>query len=712
MVGNLLKTDSWIDDEKRTHCSVCVQQFLPFRRRHHCRTCGEVVCAGCSGQHTIRLTDVNVECATRICTFCVIRATDASIKANENALQETLLNPRRLSAVSVLSLEAPPNFVWRDKQPTLLSAESDLTSGSVVQLWPQPVPIDESARLEMARHSAIRSTEADPTMNLLVSIVARTLECPVAFVGIMDSSMIWIKASVGLDDNITHIPRDGSVCAHTLLQDTTMIVNDTCTDKYFHAGDQVVGSDPMRFYAGTPIRVRGYCIGVVCALDSQRHCETSDAMRSTLEAVANILSEVIEQRMNSCCITPADDQATSPDKSRHSDLGYQRRRGNGTNLDLNASLSGLNLLSPLSKEATKFTDTDSLLSTHLPREYVDKITVNMDYFHQLQSGEWIRHSTGALDDNDSITTFVSYNHEFTRSSTEFYGSCHDTVARLLKYNDALLYQHIFTGMSRHCKLGPRTWVDDITLQPDFTTREPEDVRVLTHWRQYPDGSNVVVAIDATAGSKASEADLLFGWFVAPCRLDDHRNYTDVSCFVSQPSENQQDVSRDLVRRLTQAMAQTSDSPRSIVPSTLQTTPQSTAHDGDEPCHRKYSINASDDQGGLKSSDRFSTTVNVSGSSRGCSTEAVKPSTKVALSVKDAGSLAEQQHSDQTPKLNENEQMLLELLDRTISTQEILAQQQHEMAEVIELHGTQLERLSTALGRVESFLMENEKKNKP
>lgn len=38
VVANLLKTDVWVQDEMRTHCNVCVQQFLPFRRRHHCRT--------------------------------------------------------------------------------------------------------------------------------------------------------------------------------------------------------------------------------------------------------------------------------------------------------------------------------------------------------------------------------------------------------------------------------------------------------------------------------------------------------------------------------------------------------------------------------------------------------------------------------------------------------------------------------------------------
>ncbi|KAG1711958.1 hypothetical protein DVH05_009198 [Phytophthora capsici] len=157
---------------------------------------------------------MNVECETRVCTFCIIRATDASIKANEAALRETYSEHRRLPAVSVLSLAAP--VPQRHKQMALLSADSELTLGSVVQLWPQPVPANETARLEMARRSTIRSAEVDPTMNLLVNIVARTLECPAAFVDIMDDASLWIKASVGLDDRVTNIPREGCVCPDAL----------------------------------------------------------------------------------------------------------------------------------------------------------------------------------------------------------------------------------------------------------------------------------------------------------------------------------------------------------------------------------------------------------------------------------------------------------------------------------------------------------------
>lgn len=38
----------WQPDEEATHCSRCNSTFTIFRRKHHCRRCGKVVCASCS----------------------------------------------------------------------------------------------------------------------------------------------------------------------------------------------------------------------------------------------------------------------------------------------------------------------------------------------------------------------------------------------------------------------------------------------------------------------------------------------------------------------------------------------------------------------------------------------------------------------------------------------------------------------------------------
>ncbi|RLN72104.1 hypothetical protein BBJ28_00013837 [Nothophytophthora sp. Chile5] len=739
MVGNLLKTDSWVQDEVRTHCNVCVQQFLPFRRRHHCRTCGEVVCGGCSSHRTIRLTDVNVECSTRICTFCIIRATDASIKANEDAMRDTLADPRRLSSVSIFSLPPLPEHYRRAKQRSILSVDSELTNGSVVQLWPQPVPANETARLQVARHSTIRSVENDPTMNLLVSILARTLECPVAFIGIMDDESLWLKASVGWDDRATHIPRDDCVCAHTLMQDATMIVSDTSTDKHFHADDLVVGGRSMRYYAGAPIRVRGHSIGVVCALDTEPHQRTSAAMKSTLEAVANIVSEVLEQRVDSSQLPLETDRAANDGMTDRS-KGQESRAESNTPIDLHASLHGLNLLSSsrsTASSARKASDSKAsrplngspssyLPLSSVPQEYGDKVSVVMDLFHRLQSSYWTVRNvapgrSGEVATN-SIKAFETFKHGqlFTKSNTKLTGSCRDVVTRLQNYEDARVYQNLFSHVTRRYKLSDQTWMDEMTFRPSVRAADSESLRVLTHWRQYPDGSHVVVAASGAKLYEAGERDFLFGWFVAPCSLDDGLGSVNVSCIAAQPYENQsleQNLSCDLLRRLSQATALASFHLAADLPEPMPSSPlpmlAPPSFGDNQSCHQHGdSFTSSDggvfEEGGSNCWDTSTTDGigSASGSRSSRETATAGSSDEGAFPKCNSAALVSLQQTGQISQLNQNERMMLDLLDKTISTQEILAQQQHEMASVIDHHGTQLERISTAIERVELLLSDS------
>ncbi|EGZ25075.1 hypothetical protein PHYSODRAFT_483477 [Phytophthora sojae] len=63
----------WVADDARKACAVCVKPFALRRRKHHCRHCGEVVCASCAPAR-----EVDVEATTttnvRICTACVVQA--------------------------------------------------------------------------------------------------------------------------------------------------------------------------------------------------------------------------------------------------------------------------------------------------------------------------------------------------------------------------------------------------------------------------------------------------------------------------------------------------------------------------------------------------------------------------------------------------------------------------------------------------------------
>ena len=56
----------WVPDQDSSTCSLCSTTFNLFRRRHHCRACGALVCAEHSKKRMI-LESVNAKQKQRIC---------------------------------------------------------------------------------------------------------------------------------------------------------------------------------------------------------------------------------------------------------------------------------------------------------------------------------------------------------------------------------------------------------------------------------------------------------------------------------------------------------------------------------------------------------------------------------------------------------------------------------------------------------------------
>ncbi|XP_028966343.1 zinc finger FYVE domain-containing protein 9 [Galendromus occidentalis] len=59
----------WIHDEDAPICMNCGQDFTMFRRRHHCRACGKVLCGNCCKDRA-RLQFMDGELA-RVCSYCI-----------------------------------------------------------------------------------------------------------------------------------------------------------------------------------------------------------------------------------------------------------------------------------------------------------------------------------------------------------------------------------------------------------------------------------------------------------------------------------------------------------------------------------------------------------------------------------------------------------------------------------------------------------------
>lgn len=61
----------WAPDSIATHCTSCQKEFNLTRRKHHCRSCGDIFCRACS-EHTLPLLNESgiLGKPVRVCDSC------------------------------------------------------------------------------------------------------------------------------------------------------------------------------------------------------------------------------------------------------------------------------------------------------------------------------------------------------------------------------------------------------------------------------------------------------------------------------------------------------------------------------------------------------------------------------------------------------------------------------------------------------------------
>lgn len=114
-----------------------------------------------------------------------------------------------------------------------------------------PIPLDEQARLESLRELWLLDTEPEERFDRITRLARRLFEVPIVTFALVDAERVWFKSRVGVE--ITEVPRDDAFCAHTILTDGIIQVEDASEDTRFRSSPLVEGASAVRFYAGAPI---------------------------------------------------------------------------------------------------------------------------------------------------------------------------------------------------------------------------------------------------------------------------------------------------------------------------------------------------------------------------------------------------------------------------------------------------------------------------
>lgn len=149
-------------------------------------------------------------------------------------------------------------------------------------------------RLAALESYRILDTERDPTFDEIVELAARICDAPISVINLIDDKRQWFKAEVGL--GVRETPLETSLCAHVILQDEFVEINDTLADPRFSDNPLCLDDDGLRFYAGAQlIDPNGLPIGTLCVLDRTSR-ELTDLQRQALRVLSKQVMNQLELR--------------------------------------------------------------------------------------------------------------------------------------------------------------------------------------------------------------------------------------------------------------------------------------------------------------------------------------------------------------------------------------------------------------------------------
>jgi adenylate cyclase len=145
----------------------------------------------------------------------------------------------------------------------------------------------EEERIRTLQSLEIMDTPPEERFDRLCRLARDLVETPISYVSLLDGNRQWFKAACGID-GISEIPQESSICDTTIRRAEPLLVPDTTSDSLLCENPHVKGPPHIRFYLGYPLRVRGQCVGTLCAMDYRARPDVTDKQLAHLDALARI----------------------------------------------------------------------------------------------------------------------------------------------------------------------------------------------------------------------------------------------------------------------------------------------------------------------------------------------------------------------------------------------------------------------------------------
>ncbi|MEY9593235.1 adenylate cyclase [Bradyrhizobium yuanmingense] len=175
------------------------------------------------------------------------------------------------------------------------------------------LPDNEQARQQALETYRILDTPPEIAYDELADLAAQICGCSAGLLTFLDDKRQWLKAKCGLPPDLTHVPKEISICQATICHDDLMYVPDLTKDPRFSDSPLVAGEFGLRFYCGMPlISEEGYALGTLCVIDF----EPRELSFEQQEAVRRISRQAVAQLELRRRLRERDEMLAELDKAR------------------------------------------------------------------------------------------------------------------------------------------------------------------------------------------------------------------------------------------------------------------------------------------------------------------------------------------------------------------------------------------------------------
>jgi signal transduction histidine kinase len=158
------------------------------------------------------------------------------------------------------------------------------------------LPANEALRLEKLRDYEILDTHSEDNFDKLALMASQLFQVPAAFITFVDAERVFLKSNLSpFPEN--EIPRESSLSSLVILNNESIVIEDTSEVEAFEGCDFVAIDGGMRFFAAVPLKSpEGYNVGAFCVADSKPGSATQTQI-DMLKTLSKIVIDKLENRL-------------------------------------------------------------------------------------------------------------------------------------------------------------------------------------------------------------------------------------------------------------------------------------------------------------------------------------------------------------------------------------------------------------------------------